>query len=142
MKKFLISLALFAAPLLAVAGISITIGEPDYYGVINIGNMRPQLLYPEPIIIQRGSANYAPLYLRVPPGHAKHWSKHCAEYNACGRQVYFVSDSWYQNDFAPQYREKHGNRGQGKGKGHWKNRDNYDEGPGRHHEGRGHNKHH
>ena len=31
-----------------------------------------------------------PLYLHVPPGHAKKWSQHCARYNACNRPVYFV----------------------------------------------------
>jgi hypothetical protein len=49
-----------------------------------------------------------PLYLRVPPGHAKKWSKHCGAYNACGRRVYFVRDDWYVNDYAPRYRSEHG----------------------------------
>jgi len=26
-----------------------------------------------------------PVYLHVPPGHAKNWRKHCREYNACNR---------------------------------------------------------
>jgi hypothetical protein len=50
-----------------------------------------------------------PLYLRVPPGHAKHWRKHCREYNACDRQVYFVQERWYNDVYVPQYRE-HGDR--------------------------------
>ncbi len=51
------------------------------------------------------------MYMRVPPGHAKKWSKHCAAYNACGRPVYFVQDSWYNNTYAPQYRKTHGGKG-------------------------------
>ncbi len=38
------------------------------------------------------------------PGHEKHWRKHCAQYNACGRPVYFVRDDWYNNEYVPRYR--------------------------------------
>ena len=34
-----------------------------------------------------------PIYLHVPPGHAKNWRKHCAHYNACGQPVYFENTS-------------------------------------------------
>jgi hypothetical protein len=67
--------------------------------------------------------------LRVPPGHAKHWSKHCHKYGACGQPVYFVEESWYNDVYAPYYREhrdrrdKDHERGNGKGnKGHGKGR--------------------
>lgn len=43
----------------------------------------------------------------MPPGHAKHWSKFCGRYDACGRPVYFVNDSWYNDTYAPRYREYH-----------------------------------
>ncbi|MNN39992.1 hypothetical protein D3C81_1540490 [compost metagenome] len=52
-----------------------------------------------------------PIYLRVPPGHAKHWSKHCRKYNACNQEVYFVQDSWYNNQYVPRYRQQHGDHG-------------------------------
>ena len=66
--------------------------SPGVYGRIDIGNSRPPpLIYAQPIIIQRPAVYIQePLYLHVPPGHAKKWSKHCSYYNACGRQVYFV----------------------------------------------------
>ncbi|MES2182625.1 MAG: hypothetical protein V4493_11065 [Pseudomonadota bacterium] len=48
-----------------------------------------------------------PIYLRVPPGHAKHWDKHCREYNACNERVYFVQDDWYNREYAPRYQEQH-----------------------------------
>ena len=66
---------------------------PGVYGRIDIGNAPPPpLIYAQPIIIQRAPqrARQEPLYLHVPPGHAKKWSKHCAKYNACNRPVYFV----------------------------------------------------
>ena len=39
-----------------------------------------------------------PIYLHVPPGHARHWEKHCHEYNACYRPVYFVKSAEYAPD--------------------------------------------
>lgn len=54
--------------------------------------------------------NRPPIYLRVPPGHAKHWSKHCHEYNACGERVFFVQDSWYNREYVPRYQEQHRDR--------------------------------
>jgi hypothetical protein len=45
-----------------------------------------------------------PIYLHVPPDHAKDWRKHCREYNACAQPVYFVQDGWYENVYVPQYR--------------------------------------
>lgn len=51
-----------------------------------------------------------PIYLRVPPGHAKHWRKHCGEYNACGERTCFVRDDWYNREYVPRYRERHSDR--------------------------------
>lgn len=107
MKKLLILTALLVSPLLAVAGISINIGEPDYYGQLQIGNERPQLLFADPIIIHRGPGRYPPLYLRVPDYQARNWAAYCYRYNACGRPVYFVNDYWYRNTYAPRYRHHH-----------------------------------
>ena len=78
-------------------GVSISLGQPGFYGSIDIGNVpQPQLIYSQPLVIQRVPefASAPPIYLHVPPGHEKHWSKHCAQYNACGRPVYFVRDDW------------------------------------------------
>jgi hypothetical protein len=63
------------------------------------------------VIIERdGRYLGQPVYLRVPPGHAKNWAKHCARYGACGRPVYFVSDDWYENIYVPRYRKIHVDR--------------------------------
>jgi hypothetical protein len=122
---------LFAAATLAAAaasatatdvGVSVQIGQPGFYGRIDIGNSypQPQLVYPQPVIIRPVVGVPArPVYLHVPPGHAKNWRKHCGKYNACGQRVYFVQDGWYNDVYVPQYQQKHG-KGNGKGHGHGK----------------------
>lgn len=115
MKRLLIAAALAAStigtPALAAdVGVSISIGQPGFYGQIDIGDYpQPQVIYRQPRIIELGiPEDRPPVYLRVPPGHAKNWGKHCRKYNACGERVFFVRDSWYQREYAPQYRERHG----------------------------------
>lgn len=126
MKKLLIAAALAASatPALAQVGISVNIGEPGFYGQINLGGAPPpQVIYSQPVLIDRDRGGGEPLYLRVPPGHEKHWDRHCGQYNACGRPVYFVRDDWYSNVYAPQYRREHGRDHD--------DRDRHDEGRGR-----------
>lgn len=115
MKRFLIIAAVVAltashtAPVLAAdVGVSISVGEPGFYGRLDIGDYPPpQVIYSRPVIIERVMDNRPPIYLRVPPGHAKHWRKHCREYNACGERVYFVQDDWYNREYVPRYQERH-----------------------------------
>ena len=120
MKRILIAAALVAAsvtiPAIAAdVGVSVSIGQPGFYGQIDIGDFpRPQLIFAQPIMIEHGSMMRPPIYLHVPPGHAKHWSRHCREYNACGERVYFVHDNWYDREYVPHYRERHGNRQEGR----------------------------
>ncbi|WP_431479274.1 hypothetical protein [Massilia eburnea] len=144
MKTQLLAAAMLALSTSAIAqdvGVSVTVGQPGFFGRIDIGNTAPPpVLYPQPVIIQRPARIIAePLYLRVPPGHAKDWGKHCGKYNACGRNVYFVRDEWYTNEYAPRYREEHRGR---------RDRDDYDDdhghGHGKHKDkghGHGHGKH-
>lgn len=128
---------ILAASLLAVSagasaqvGVSIHVGEPGFYGRIDIGQVGPPpVVYQQPIIVQR-PAHYVeapPLYLRVPPGHQKHWEKHCREYNACGQRVLFVREDWYVNEYAPRYRQEreaeHGRNHEEHGKGHGRGHD-------------------
>ena len=122
----LIAMALVSTSALATeVGVSVEIGEPGFYGRIDLGNApRPLLIYPEPIIIVHAARVYPPVYLRVPPGHARNWMKHCASYRACGRPVYFVQDTWYHDTYAPYYKKHHPQKGGGKkhGKGNGKGR--------------------
>ncbi len=160
MKKLIFAASLltltFTSPAMATdVGVSISIGDPNFYGRIDIGNVpQPRVVYAEPVIIER-TVRYVeqqPIYLRVPPGHAKKWSKHCRKYNACGQRVYFVQDSWYTNDYAPRYRSHHhrsdghhGHRGKGHGGGHGKGDKHGGNGHGKgngHGHGHGHGKGH
>ena len=111
------ALAAFAAPAFAGdVGVSIRVGEPGFYGQIDIGNMpQPAVVYARPVVIERVPVYAAvePIYLYVPPGHEKHWKKHCREYNACGRPVFFVRHEWYKDEYVPRYRQRdeEGHRG-------------------------------
>ena len=95
---------------------------PGVYGQVQIGNDRPPpVVYAQPMMVEPIEAPPPPIYLHVPPGHEKHWSKHCAQYNACGRPVYFVRDDWYNNEYVPRY--QHGGDDQGGGHGHGRGHD-------------------
>lgn len=132
----LMGLAGYTAPALAQdVGVSVSIGQPGFYGRIEMGDYpRPRLIYAEPRIIERVTVVQEPVYLHVPPGHAKKWSKHCHRYNACGQQVYFVQDDWYNSVYVPSYQERHGGKSHGKdngkshgkGKGHDKDKKKHD----------------
>lgn len=135
MRKILCA-ALFSAlatPAFAAdVGVSVTVGQPGFYGQLDIGNaFPPQLIYPQPVVIQRAPefVSAPPIYLHVPPGHEKHWSKHCAEYHACGRPVYFVRDDWYNHEYVPHYQHEHGGHDHEHGHGHDKDSE-HDEGHG------------
>jgi len=111
MKLFLIALAIATMSASATAadvGVSVSVGQPGFYGRIDIGDYpypQPQVIYAQPRIIQHSYQVHEPVYLRVPPGHRKNWSKHCRHYNACGERVYFVQDNWYQREYVPHYQQ-------------------------------------
>ena len=149
MRRLLLALTIACAPMVTPAlaadvGVSINVGQPGFYGQIDIGNYpRPQLIYRQPVIIEPVRTIRAPIYLHVPPGHAKNWSKHCRKYNACGERVYFVQDSWYNQQYVPRYQKKHykdkdkhrDNEQYGKHKDKYdkKDKDDRDNGNGRNH---------
>ena len=147
MKRFLIAaaIAVTSATIPAFAAdvsVSVSIGDPGFYGRIDIGGYPPpQVIYRQPRIIVREVEveSRPPIYLRVPPGHAKNWRKHCHKYNACGERVYFVQDNWYTHEYVPHYREQYrdGNRDDNHGKQKKdkkdKDKDKKDKGHGRDH---------
>ncbi len=138
MKRFLIAASVvattFSIPAFAAdVGVSVSIGQPGFYGRIDIGDYpypQPQVIYRQPRIIKHVYVEREPIYMRVPPGHAKNWRKHCHQYGACGERVYFVNDYWYNYEFVPHYQEQHrgqdfhhgyrerGNKGNGNSRGH------------------------
>ncbi len=114
MKRFLITVAIALASFsttgsAADVGVSLSIGQPGFYGQLNIGDYpQPRVIYAQPMVIDRGvSRNRAPIYLRVPPYQSKHWNKYCHKYNACHERVLFVHDDWYRNEYVPRYQERH-----------------------------------
>ena len=118
-----IAVAVFAATATAEGGVSLSVGHPGFYGRIDIGDFpTPRLIFPRPVIIERVVIPRPPIYLHVPPGHAKNWAKHCHKYDACGRRTYFVEEIWYRDVYVPRYQARHGG-GKGKGKGRGKGND-------------------
>lgn len=114
---------------------------PGVYGQVNIGNTRPALVYAQPMVIVQPPRPMRPVYMHVPPGHAKNWSKHCHRYDACNRPVYFVKSAEYggsgggRHDYRDDHRsdhrddhrgDRHDDRGDdhGHGKGHGKGNGN------------------
>ena len=131
MNRLLLSIALAAGAActsgaaMAQSNLGVTIGiqQPGVYGQITLGNPPPPpaLIVTRPVIVTPGPVAVAPLYLYVPPGHQRHWHQHCHRYNACGRPVYFVRESWVRERYAqehPGWRPGHegrGDRGQERG---------------------------
>jgi len=110
------SLAVASASAFAT-DINLTVGgeiSPGVYGRVNIGNTQPLLVYPEPVVIVQPARQVVvqPIYLHVPPGHAKDWAKHCKHYNACGRPVYFIKSAEYEPGYQGKG-HKHGRHGHG-----------------------------
>lgn len=158
MKSLIFGAALCAAalPALAQTNVSISVGQPGFYGRVDIGDFvpRPVVYAPQPVIITPAPQYIAePIYLRVPPGHRMHWARYCGRYGACGRPVLFVRDEWYTNTYVPRYREHFGGyRGEYRGgprEVRVVERVEYRDGPGRGHgrhegweHGRGHGEGH
>ncbi len=111
-------------------GVSVEVVQPGVYGRIEVGNMPPPLIVPRPVVITQPAVvvPMQPVYLYVPPGHQKKWSKHCHRYNACGQPVYFVKESWvhqrYEREHGhPHPHARHGKKHDHPGKGHGKGPD-------------------
>ena len=104
-----LALAASALPAVAATNVSINIGQPGFYGRLDIADYgRPPVIYERPVIVREvRHVRAAPIYLRVPAGHRSNWKRYCGRYDACGRPVMFVRDDWYTNTYAPRYRERH-----------------------------------
>jgi hypothetical protein len=142
------SLALLAAAAVWLApaparaadvGVSVQISQPGVYGRVDIGRFpQPEVYVQQPVIVQRVRAAPQPVYMWVPPGHRKNWSRHCGRYNACGVPVYFVRDTWYDQRVRHHDRPDDRRDGGPPGRGHGKDRahggppgHDRDHGPGR-----------
>lgn len=78
------------------AYVNATAGGPlraGVYGRIEVRNAPPPpLLSPRPVVASRalGPSRLEPVYLYVPAGQVRRWSRYCDRYDACERPVYFV----------------------------------------------------
>jgi hypothetical protein len=115
MSKAMCTLAaaiLVATPIARAAdvGVSIAISQPGVYGRIDIGRFpQPAVIVPQPVIIAPPLPGVVvqPVYMWVPPGHQKKWTKHCSRYNACGVPVLFVRDDWYEKNVRHSGKPRH-----------------------------------
>jgi len=76
--------------------------RPGVYGQVQIGNApRPVVVYerPQVVVVDRRYEREEPVYLHVPPDHARHWDRHCRDYHACERRVYFVRSREYEPNY-------------------------------------------
>jgi hypothetical protein len=75
MKRLLFAAALAATTFPALAsdvGASISIGQPGFYGRIDIGGYpQPRIIYAQPRVMYRAAMSRPPICMHVPPGHAK-----------------------------------------------------------------------
>lgn len=96
--------AFVAQPATAATSISVEIAQPGVYGRIVLGSASPYpaVIYPQPIIVTPGrySSARSPIYLYVPAGYERNWSRYCYQYAACDQPVYFVRDSWVRDNYA------------------------------------------
>jgi hypothetical protein len=111
-------------------GVSVQISQPGVYGRVDIGRYpQPAVIVQQPVWVARPVQPVPvvqPIYMWVPPGHQKHWHKHCGRYGACGAPVYFVQDRWYQQQVMVREHRGHGEwrgDGRGDGRGEWRERD-------------------
>jgi hypothetical protein len=127
----IISSITFAAAMLASLSahatqpiINLSIGgeiSPGVYGQVQFGNAPPPpVFYSQPkIIVRQPSAEeLEPIYMHVPPGHAKNWARYCSRYDACNRPVYFVKSQEYEPGYRKHKNEGHRDEGRSN-EGHW-----------------------
>ena len=84
--------------------------KPGVYGRVEVGNpsVPPPVWRTQPVIIAPvpQAVEVVPVYMHVPPGHARNWGRHCHRYQACGHPVYFVKSVEYEPDYGRKH--KHG----------------------------------
>ena len=119
----LLASASLSATIARAQSVSLSVGgqiAPGVYGRVNIGNAPPPaVVYAQPVIIAPPAiVAPAPVYMHVPPGQARHWSKYCRRYNACGVPVYFVRTPEYGPERRQENRREDHDHGHGHGYGH------------------------
>ena len=107
---------------------------PGVYGHVVIGNGTPPppVVYAQPVVAVPAAVVLGappppvePIYLHVPPGHAKNWREHCHEYHACNRPVYFVKSAEYEPGYRPDHHDH--DHGHGHDRDHDHDRGHHDD---------------
>ena len=113
-RSLCLGLALLAYTSAHAANVNVIVDgqiKPGVYGRVEIGTATPPpVLRPQPVIIvaQPQPVEVVPVYLHVPPGHARNWRKYCRRYDACARPVYFVKSVEYEPGYGKKHRHGHG----------------------------------
>ncbi|NPV04048.1 MAG: hypothetical protein HPY67_04875 [Syntrophaceae bacterium] len=89
MKRILFAMAITlvaaTAAQAADVGVSVSIGQPGFYGQFSIGHFPPPVVYAHPVVVRPAPVVVVrpapvvvarPVYVHVPPGHVKHWRRH------------------------------------------------------------------
>ena len=86
--------------------------KPGVYGRVEVGNpsVPPPVWQPQPVIIapRPQVVEVVPVYMHVPPAHARNWRKYCRHYDSCGQPVYFVRSAEYEPGYGKK--QRHGGR--------------------------------
>lgn len=97
-------LALLSALFLSAAAHAQSMGQPGYYGRIEIGDYpQPPLLISNAVMGNPGVYSGQPVYMHVPSAQAYAWSRYCQRYGACDWMVYFVDNEWYESVYVPGF---------------------------------------
>jgi len=100
-----------AADKATVAAISGPV-KPGVYGRVAMTSTpaaaKPALVYSQPMMVDNPETTgvIEPVYLHVPPEHAKNWKKNCAKYEACNKPVFFIKSAEYEPGYVPPKPEK------------------------------------
>jgi hypothetical protein len=120
---------------------------PGVYGRVDLTNRPapPPVVYAQPVVIERPPPEAVvqqPIYLHVPPGHAHNWRKHCHEYHACNRPVYFVKSAEYEPGYVRDRDNHRDDRDERRGDDHHDHGDDHhDHGDDHHDHGDDHHDH-
>jgi hypothetical protein len=92
---FAIMITLIAATAAHAAdvGVSVSFGQPGFYGRFDVGSFPPPVVYVHPVVVRPALVVVArPVYAYVPPGHMKHWYR-----DHYGYPVYYRHDRGHQD---------------------------------------------
>ena len=82
---------------------------PGVYGRVEVAHKPlPALVFEQAMFVERPdtAGRVEPLYLHVPPEHARNWKRYCDKYQACDHPVFFVKSADYEPGDQPPEPDK------------------------------------